>query len=160
MKQMNIKQCLVLEVKINLLKRQTMLEFLSGTVNLNQESLKYLFMFSKETLQQYRRRRKDKTINTNEIKRKSQPRGPSLIITSSVLSMFSVSKLSLASDYEEEINCTKHLTVLKILIGDILLSLIDPVTDFMNVRITCNWQNKIMKPLLLGLGSDVWKSTN
>ena len=135
---MNIKQCLVLEVKINLLKRQTMLEFLSGTVNLNQESLKYLFMFSKETLQQYRRRRKDKTINTNEIKRKSQPRGPSLIITSSVLSMFSVSKLSLASDYEEEINCTKHLTVLKILIGDILLSLIDPVTDFMNVRITCN----------------------
>lgn len=138
MKQMNIKQCLVLEVKINLLKRQTMLEFLSGTVNLNQESLKYLFMFSKETLQQYRRRRKDKTINTNEIKRKSQPRGPSLIITSSVLSMFSVSKLSLASDYEEEINCTKHLTVLKILIGDILLSLIDPVTDFMNVRITCN----------------------
>ena len=134
---MNIKQCLVLEVKINLLKRQTMLEFLSGTVNLNQESLKYLFMFSKETLQQYRRRRKDKTINTNEIKRKSQPRGPSLIITSSVLSMFSVSKLSLASDYEEEINCTKHLTVLKILIGDILLSLIDPVTDFMNVRITC-----------------------
>ena len=160
MKQMNIKQCLVLEVKINLLKRQTMLEFLSGTVNLNQESLKYLFMFSKETLQQYRRRRKDKTINTNEIKRKSQPRGPSLIITSSVLSMFSVSKLSLASDYEEEINCTKHLTVLKILIGDILLSLIDPVTDFMNVRITCNWQNKIMKPLLLGFGSDVWKSTN
>ena len=160
MKQMNIKQCLVLEVKINLLKRQTMLEFLSGTVNLNQESLKYLFMFSKETLQQYRRRRKDKTINTNEIKRKSQPRGPSLIITSSVLSMFSVSKLSLASDYEEEINCTKHLTVLKILIGDILLSLIDPVTDFMNVRITCNWQNKIMKPLPLGLGSDVWKSTN
>ena len=135
---MNIKQCLVLEVKINLLKRQTMLEFLSGTVNLNQESLKYLFMFSKETLQQYRRRRKDKTINTNEIKRKSQPRGPSLIITSSVLSMFSVSKLSLASDYEEEINCTKHLTVLKILIGDILLSLVDPVTDFMNVRITCN----------------------
>ena len=134
---MNIKQCLVLEVKINLLKRQTMLEFLSGTVNLNQESLKYLFMFSKETLQQYRRRRKEKTINTNEIKRKSQPRGPSLIITSSVLSMFSVSKLSLASDYEEEINCTKHLTVLKILIGDILLSLIDPVTDFMNVRITC-----------------------
>ena len=160
MKQMNIKQCLVLEVKINLLKRQTMLEFLSGTVNLNQESLKYLFMFSKETLQQYRRRRKDKTINTNEIKRKSQPRGPSLIITSSVLSMFSVSKLSLASDYEEEINCTKHLTVLKILIGDILLSLIDPVTDFMNVRITCNWQNEIMKPLLLGIGSDVWKSTN
>ena len=99
-------------------------------------------MFSKETLQQYRRRRKDKTINTNEIKRKSQPRGPSLIITSSVLSMFSVSKLSLASDYEEEINCTKHLTVLKILIGDILLSLIDPVTDFMNVRIK-NTSDKI-----------------
>ena len=134
MKQMNIKQCLVLEVKINLLKRQTMLEFLSGTVNLNQESLKYLFMFSKETLQQYRRRRKDKTITSNEIKRKSQPRGPSLIITSSVLSMFSVSKLSLASDYEEEINCTKQLTVLKILIGDILLSLIDPITDFFQVR--------------------------
>ena len=138
---MSIKQCLVLEVKINLLKRQTMLEFLSGTVNFNQNSFKYLSMFSKETLQQYRRRRKDKTINSNENKRKSQPRGPSLIITSSVLSMFSVSKLSLASDYEEEINCTKHLTVLKILIGDILLSLIDPITDFIHVRIKVTKQN-------------------
>ena len=134
MKQMSIKQCLVLEVKINLLKRQTMQEFLSGTVNFNQNSFKYLSMFSKETLQQYRRRRKDKIINASENKRKSQPRGPSLIITSSVLSMFSVSKLSLASDYEEEINCTKQLTVLKILIGDILLSLIDPITDFIQVR--------------------------
>ena len=95
---------------------------------------KSFLMFSKETLQQYRRRRKDKIINASENKRKSQPRGPSLIITSSVLSMFSVSKLSLASDYEEEINCTKQLTVLKILIGDILLSLIDPITDFIQVR--------------------------
>ena len=98
-------------------------------------------MFSKETLQQYRRRRKDKIINASENKRKSQPRGPSLIITSSVLSMFSVSKLSLASDYEEEINCTKQLTVLKILIGDILLSLIDPITDFIQVRDKQSYQN-------------------
>ena len=138
MKQMNIKQWLVLAVKINLLKKQTMLEFLSGTVNFNQNSFKYLSMFSKETLQQYRRRRKNKATENNI---KSQPRGPSLIITSSVLSMFSVSKLSLASDYEEEINCTKHLTVLKILIGDILLSLIDPITDFIHVRIKVTKHN-------------------
>ena len=101
-------------------------------------------MFSKETLQQYRRRRKDKTINATDNKRKSQPRGPSLIITSSVLSMFSVSKLSLASEYEEDINCTKQLTVLKILIGDILLSLIDPITDFVQVAIK---YKKILEPL-------------
>ena len=93
---------------------------------------KYLFMFSKETLQQYRRRKK-RSINVPENSRKSQPRGPSLIIRSSVLSMFSVSKLSIASDYEEDINCTKQLTVLKILIGDILFSLVDPFTDFIQV---------------------------
>ena len=88
--------------------------------------------FSKETLQQYRRRKK-RSINVPENSRKSQPRGPSLIIRSSVLSMFSVSKLSIASDYEEDINCTKQLTVLKILIGDILFSLVDPFTDFIQV---------------------------
>lgn len=134
MKQMNRTHCPVLQVKIHLLKRQPIPEFLSGTVHFYQEPLNHLLMFSKETLQQYRRKRKDKIINATENKRRSQPRGPSLIITSSVLSMFSVSKLSLASDYEEEINCTKQLTVLKILIGDILLSLIDPITDFFQVR--------------------------
>ena len=61
-------------------------------------------------------------------------RGPSLLFRSSVLSMFS-SRLSLASELDEDVNCTKQLTVLKILISDIFLTLLDPITNFVQVTI-------------------------
>ena len=112
-----------------------MQEFLSGI--LNQLLKKYFnhLIFSKETLQQKNKISKEEPpVSTCESdkKIKYRVRGPSLVLRSSVLSMFS-SRLSLTSELEEDFNCTKQLTVLKILICDIFFSLADHVTDFIQV---------------------------
>ena len=70
-------------------------------------------------------------------------RGPSFKIRSSTLSMLSLSKLSMGSEFEDDVNCTKQFTVLKIIILDIYFSLADHFTDFLqvkaNIRSTLTW---------------------
>ena len=39
----------------------------------------------------------------------------------------------MSSEFEDDINCTKQLTVLKIIILDIFFSLMDHLTDFLQV---------------------------
>ena len=73
-------------------------------------------------------------------------RGPSLKIRSSTLSMLSLSNLSMSSEFEDDINCTKQLTVLKIIILDIFFSLADHLTDFLQV---IKFQNYFLSELFL-----------
>ena len=58
-----------------------------------------LINFSKETLQQKRKEKSPNCIEEDKIK--YRVRGPSLVLRSSVLSMFSLSRLSVASEVEE-----------------------------------------------------------
>ena len=61
-------------------------------------------------------------------------RRSTLMLRSSTLSMFSSSIFSWTSDYEEDHNCTRQLPVLKIIIFDILFSLVDNFTDLIQVN--------------------------
>ena len=57
-----------------------------------------------------------------------------LRMRSSTLSMFSSSIFSSASEYEEDLNWSRQLVVLKIVIVDIVGSLVDNLTDFIQVE--------------------------
>ena len=61
-------------------------------------------------------------------------RRSALILRNSTISMFSSSRFSSVSELGEDLQCSRQLTVLKIIICDILFSLIDLTTDFLQVR--------------------------
>ena len=58
-------------------------------------------------------------------------RRSALILRNSAISMFSSSRFSSASELGEDLHCSRQLTVLKIIICDILFSLMDHTTDFL-----------------------------